>query len=137
MEPQRWPFRLPCCRRARLGGIEREHQALVATPGGAEAEQLEPIDHRRDGLLRARLEHNPEQSAGAQEIALPELVLRVARQGRVEHACDLGPLLQPARYLDAGAPMPFEPHLERADAAQAKEHLLGAGTDAETSGLRD
>ena len=98
---------------------------------------FEAFEHGRQRRLRHGFSIDREQAAGAEEVALPELVLGMARQCRMEHARDLGPPLEPARDLDARAPMPLQPHVDRAHAPQAQIHLLRAGADAQAAGLGD
>ena len=49
----------------------------------------------------------------------------------MDDAGDLGPLLEPARNLEAGPHMPLEPHLDGANATQAQVAFLGTDADAE------
>ena len=83
-------FLLPAGGRALRGGQPRKHQALVATPGSSECEQLVVVDHGRHGLERDILEHDTEQSRRSVEVALPELVPGTGGQRRMEHTQDLG-----------------------------------------------
>src|SRR5438067_2494556 len=83
MDAHQGPFRLPPRRGAaalREGGLD---QALIPAPAGADAEQIERVDEGGDRLLRRRLQHHPEQTAGPEEIAFPQLVAGVFLQRRV------------------------------------------------------
>src|SRR5918995_3846987 len=51
MQPQRRACRAPFGGGAERGAVEGGDEALVAAPGGADAEELEVIDHGRDRLL--------------------------------------------------------------------------------------
>ena len=103
MEAQRRALGAPLRRRAIAARIERDDEALVAAPREAHAEQLKPVEHRGDGGCWHRLQDHREEPGGAEEIALPDRVLRVAREAGMEDARDLGALLQPARDLEPGA----------------------------------
>ena len=68
----------PASRAAQVERIEWNRQALEATPGRADAVQLERVDQRIARLAFHRLQYHAEQAAGAAEIAFPQGVTRIA-----------------------------------------------------------
>src|SRR3546814_18945578 len=82
-------------RRAHRGGVGEDQQAFVAAPACADAEQLDAVDQRRRRLLPAGLESEAEESGRAGEVAAPDGMAGIGRQGRIEQAVDLRPLVQP------------------------------------------
>ena len=136
MEAQGRAFRRPARRGAAAFGVGRQDQALIAAPAGADAEQVERVDHRVDRRLGRRLEDHAEQSAGAEKVALPQRVARVFRQSRVEHARDFRPGLQPARHGERILLVPLQPHRQCAQPAQREIDIVGAGAVAEIGGHR-
>src|SRR3546814_7644789 len=92
MDAQGRPRRVPARRRAHRGGVGEDHQAFVAAPACADAEQLDAVDQRRRRLLPAGLESEAEESGRAGEVAAPDGMAGIGRQGRIEQAVDLRPL---------------------------------------------
>src|SRR3954453_18384123 len=86
MEPESGAIRSPAGRAPAAFGLGRQDQALIAAPAGADAEQVEFVYQRIDRCFGRGVEHDTEQSAGAEKVAFPEPVAGVLRQGRVEHA---------------------------------------------------
>ena len=70
-----------------------------AAPRRPDAEQAELIEERVHRAPRHRLEHDAEESAGAGKIAPPDGMAGAVFERRMEHACDFGPLFEPARDL--------------------------------------
>src|SRR5437588_3337506 len=79
MDAHQRPLGLPAGRGAAAFREGRLDQALVAAPAGADAEQVERVDEGVDRFFRDRFQYEAEQPAGAEEIALPELVAGVLR----------------------------------------------------------
>src|SRR5436190_1113013 len=60
-----------------------DSEALKAAPGHADAEHRQRVEESQHRLFGHRLEHNREQSAGADEVALPDVVAGRAGQRRI------------------------------------------------------
>ncbi len=81
--------------------------------------------------------HDREQAARAREIALPDRVVRMAFERRIEHLGDPVLLFQPARDLERALLVPLQPDAHRAQAAQHLVDVVGSGAAAErVEGLR-
>jgi len=124
LEAQRRPAGRPARRRAIVRAVERNHEALEAGPGIAQAEQFEPVEHRRHRRLRRRLQRHAEEARRAAksrfQIACPG---SSARAGCMTRSTS-GPSLQPARE---GEPLPFrlaQAQVQRAQAAQREKDVL-------------
>src|SRR3546814_9040467 len=98
-----------------------DHQAFVAAPACADAEQLDAVDQRRRRLLPAGLESEAEESGRAGEVAAPDGMAGIGRQGRIEQAVDLRPLVQPLGQLQRVGLMALQPHRQGAQ-ARSEEH---------------
>src|SRR5208337_5435066 len=99
-EADRRSPRRPAGRGAVGRAVERHGEALVAAPGIAEAEQLEPVEEGRDRRLGHRLEDDAEEARRAGEIAPPDRMARMIGQGGMDDPEDLGPRRQPARQRE-------------------------------------
>src|ERR1700736_4996907 len=122
MEPQGWPARRPFGGRAVGFAVEGDDKALEAAPRIADAEQLDGVKQRIDGLLRLRLQNDAEQARCAGKIPFPDRMARIAFERGVQHPDDFGPCRQPARHFEPGAVMLRQPHRQRAQAAQREKH---------------
>ena len=115
-----------------LVGMGRDHEALVAAPACAHAEDVHAVEHGGDRrALDAVAQREREQARRAFELLLPVLVAGAVRQGRVQHLVDLGPGLQPVGDLEAALLMVAQAHAHRAEAAQGEVAIVGRGVEAE------
>ncbi len=104
-------------------------RTLVAAPGIAEAEQLEPVQERRNRRLGRGPEDHAEEAGRAGEIALPQRVARMIGQGGVDDGEDLRPPRQPAGQRKR-LPLGFaQPQLHAAHPAQRQKDIFRAGGD--------
>ena len=125
MQPQERPVGRPRPGRAHGPRIDRQDQALVAAPGGAHAEEAHAVEHGVHRRLGKRLQQDREQARAAGEVAPPQGMAGIVRQGRMEHAVDLGALLQPARQMQRARLVARQPHRQRAQAAQRQIAVVG------------
>ena len=108
----------------------RNDQTFKPTPGPAQPEMAQAIDKSGDGGFGHRLQHQPEQAAGAGEITLPQGVTGVAFQTRVQDAGDFRARRQPARQRQARFLVARQPDRKGAQAPQPQPAVKGgqAGT---------
>ena len=85
METQGRAFYLPLGRSPVSAGIEGEDEAFIAAPGLSHTEEIEPVEHRGQGVMRSRLQHDGEEAGRAGEVPLPERMTGMVGPGRVDH----------------------------------------------------
>src|SRR5229473_8242527 len=116
---------------AQLFRMARDDQTLEATPGIAHAEKFHAVEHRLECRLRTWFEDDPEEPRGAGEIALPEMVSRMLRHGRMEDCLDLGTRSQPVGEREALLVVLFHAHRSGAQPTQCKITIVGRNGIAE------
>ena len=110
----------------------RDHQALVAAPARAHAEDVHAVEHRGQRVAAVAVAQGEGEQAGrALELLLPVVVAGAVGQGGMQHLVDLGPVLQPVRDLDAALLVMAQPHAHGAQAAQREVAIVGRGVEAE------
>ena len=112
------------------GAVEGDDEALEAAPGKAHAEQLEPVEHGRDRLVRqpasGSTENRPvEPLKSRRQMAWPGSLSSAG----CRTAVDLRPRREPARHVERLALVLLEAQAQGAQAAQGEEHVLRPGAD--------